>query len=131
MKKNLEMFDIIEYLRGTNIWSLFSFLGEALFILGLLNKIIKSRRKVRNFVINQSRSRDILIAVFFTITGFFAPLYLIVISYNSWTGWELWLTQILSWFILLSYIGLVIIIGIVEKILRKSEKEETQTKTND
>ena len=67
---------------------------------------------------SQKKAQRITLMVAIVLALLFFPVFLLVKSFD-WTGWQFWLTQVLSYFVLLNFIGLCFFILKTQKILNQ------------
>lgn len=113
--------DFIDKVNDTDLLIIIGFIGDISFTVTTLYILMKKRNHFAKYFQQQSLSRDILISVISIFCGILSPLYLIYLSFSNWSGWQLWLTQILSWYVLLSFIVLVYIILSMNKSLNNTD----------
>ena len=118
---NFDLINLIEKINSTEIMTIIAFMGSVSFVVGVILLGINKTKVVLKHILAQSIARDILISIVLIIFGLVSPLYLILKSFSDWSGWELWLTQILSWYVIFSFIVLTFIIINFYRILNQKE----------
>lgn len=116
---NNVIIDFIDKANSNEIFKIIAFIAVISFVINTLYLLLKKRKHLSNYLQQQSLSRDILISVLSVFCGLLSPIYLLSLSFSNWSGWQLWLTQILSWYVLLSFSILAYIILSMNKAMKE------------
>ena len=111
--------EVIKQIMNSDIGILIAFILEIVAILQIF--LPKRIKEVFANAINQNNFKSWLILLMLLIIFVLAPSFLIFKSFD-WSGWRFWVTQVLSWYALFSFIGAIYFIFWAKRTLKNLDK---------
>ncbi|MFH2141091.1 MAG: hypothetical protein ABIJ97_01615 [Bacteroidota bacterium] len=117
-----DIMNTIDDIDNSDSMTIISIIGNISFVIGIIRYVLKKRKIVAKHILNRTIIRDIIISVLLIFCGLLSPIYLLYKSFMFWDGWVFWVSQVLSWSVLSSFIMLAFMVGWVLLITKKPKE---------
>ncbi len=104
------MIDFIKEIMDTPLATSISFISMIFFIISSLLWIIKGTKIFLRELKLRNKLRLAIIIVLFILCGLIAPTFVLIKSFSDWTGILLWISQIISWYVLSVFLSATIFV---------------------